>query len=381
MNLEGLKYLVVGAGFWGAVLAERIASQLDEKVLVVDARDRIGGTSASCADPETGIECHLHGTHIFHTRLPKVWEYVTRFADFTQYRHKVFTTCGDRVYCMPIGLSTINAWYGSNLKPWQVPEFLAGEIAKSGLAGEPRNLEEKAISLIGRPLYEAFIRGYTWKQWNMDPAKLPASIITRLPVRSNYDTDYFADPWEMQGLPREGYNALFEKILSHPNIDRMLNTDFFDLRATVPEDCTVLYSGPIDRLFDYRFGRLEWRSLRFEWSVEPVSDRQGTSVMNYADRDVLWTRIHEFRHLHPERDYPADKTVLCTEFPKTYASGDEPYYSVNVARNDDLYARYKAEGDRLPRIHIGGRLGSYRYYDMDRTIDEALNLFETKLAR
>jgi UDP-galactopyranose mutase len=273
VDLTGLKYLVVGAGVWGCTVAERIASVLDEKVLLIDKRSHVGGTSSSCIDKATGIECHEHGTHIFHTLIPEVWKYITRFGDFSPYRHEVLATYKDKVYNMPVGLTTINAWYGLNLKPYEVRSFLAEEIRKSGLNDEPRNLEEKAISLVGRPLYEAFIKGYTRKQWNTDPQNLPASIITRLPVRTNYDTYYFANPWTMQGLPIEGYARLFEKMTDHPNIEFLPNTDFFDLRSDIPASCTVFYSGPIDRLFDYRFGKLKWRSLRFEWSIEPMEDQ------------------------------------------------------------------------------------------------------------
>jgi UDP-galactopyranose mutase len=282
---------------------------------------------------------------------------------------------------MPVGLTTINMWYGLNLKPYEVRSFLAEEIRKSGVECEPRNLEEKAISLVGRPLYEAFIKGYTRKQWNTDPQNLPASIITRLPVRTNYDTDYFTDPWAMQGLPAEGYARLFDKIISHGNIDFLPNTDFFDLRSLVPASCAIFYSGAIDRLFDYRFGKIEWRSLCFEWRVEPMEDWQGVSVMNYTDEDVPFTRIHEFKHLHPERAISQGKTVLCTEYPKTCTDTDETYYPVNVRRNDELYALYKAKSEKLTNFYIGGRLGSYRYLDMDKTVDEALKLFKNFTGR
>jgi UDP-galactopyranose mutase len=376
LNLTGLKYLVVGAGFWGCTIAERIASVLDENVLLIDKRSRPGGVSSSRIDGETGIECHEHGTHIFHTKNPNIWNYVTKFGDFTQYRHKVLTTYKGKIYPMPIGLGTINAWYGISLRPYEVRSFLDEEIRKSEVHIPPRNLEEKAISLIGRPLYEAFIKGYTRKQWNRDPKELPSSIITRLPVRTNYNFDYFADPWSLQGLPVEGYGKLFEKMISHPKIDFMPNTDFFEIRPSIPESCHIFYSGPIDRLFDYRFGKLDWRSLRFEWRVEQVEDWQGTSVMNYADEDISFTRIHEYKHLYSEYSGIQNKTVLCTEYPKTCTDMDETYYPINVRCNDELYILYKAESEKLINFHIGGRLGSYRYFDMDMTVNEALKVVE-----
>ncbi|MDR2529290.1 MAG: NAD(P)-binding protein [Synergistaceae bacterium] len=373
MNLSGLKYLVVGSGLWGAAIAERIASVVKERVLVVEKRRRVGGMCQSFVHKETGIECHADGTHIFHTRFPEVWDYVRRFSDFIPYRHKVLTTCKGRVYNMPIGLATINAWYGLALKPHEALAFIEEEARRSDLTGEPRNLEEKAVSLIGRPLYEAFIKGYTQKQWNADPKSLPASIITRLPIRMNYNFDYFSDPWDMQGLPAKGYSTLIENMLARPNISLALETNFFDIRALVPPSCVVFYSGPVDRLFDNRFGTLEWRGLRFEWRVEDRDDWQGTSVMNYADVEVPYTRIHEYKHLRPEQPCTAGKTVLCVEYPE---AGGEPYYPVNVERNDKIYALYREESEKIDNLHIGGRLGSYRYYDMDKTIHEALTLFD-----
>ncbi|MDR1741735.1 MAG: NAD(P)-binding protein [Synergistaceae bacterium] len=391
MDFTGLKFLVVGAGLWGSVIAERVASVLGEDVLVIEKNPCSGGMCRSFVDSETGVECHAHGTHIFHTKLPHVWEYVTRFSAFTHYRHKVLTTHAGRVYPMPIGLATINAFYGTNLKPSEVAEFIASEAGSAGEPsklgepselGEPRNLEEKAISLVGRRLYEAFIKGYTAKQWGVDPRELPASIITRLPVRANYDTDYYSDPWDMQGLPASGYGGLFDRLLSHPRIHTAFGTDFMDVRHLVPPDCEVFYGGPVDRLFGFSLGRLDWRSLSFEWRVEPCDDWQGTSVMNYADADVPYTRIHEYKHLHPGPDRPhaPGKTVICVEYPKASGASDDGYYPTH--RGAALHAEYMTKAEALPRLHVGGRLGSYRYYDMDATVAEALKVFEkVKLAR
>lgn len=372
MDLNGLKYLVVGAGFFGAVIAERIAADLGERVLVVEKRPHIGGNSYSEDDPETGIECHLYGSHIFHTSDEAVWRYINRFAGFNAYRHKVLTRYGDRVYLMPINLATINSFYGLDLSPTEAEAFIREEIAKERIA-DPKNLEEKAVSLVGRPLYEAFVKGYTLKQWETDPRELPADIITRLPFRFSYKGDYFNDPW--QGIPLVGYAALFRNLLSHPNIEVRLDTDFFAIRHLVPEGCRVVFTGPVDRFFDYRFGTLAWRGLRFEKEVVAVGDFQGTSVMNYAESSVPFTRIHEFRHYHDERTYPADKTVIFREFSLTARQGQDPYYPVNTKADRETYALYQAAAAALPGVTFGGRLGNYLYLDMDKTIAAALKTY------
>lgn len=374
MDLNGLNYLVVGAGFFGAVMAERIANDLGQRVLVIDKRDHIGGNSYSAPDPETGIECHCYGSHIFHTAKSNVWEYITRFSEFNSYRHKVLTRYQGRTFSMPINLSTINSLYNLDLTPAEASSFIREEAAKAGIL-YPANLEEKAISLIGRPLYEAFIRGYTIKQWQTDLRELPESIITRLPVRTGHHYDYFDDRW--QGIPWDGYGKLFTRMLENPLIDLQLNTDFFALRDQVPPDCKVIYTGPIDRFFDYRFGVLGWRTLRFEQEVVQTGDFQGTTVMNYADQEVPFTRIHEFRHYHPERTgYPEDRSIIFREFSLSCGREDDPYYPVNTASDKELYEQYRQLGDQLPNVLFGGRLGAYRYLDMDKVIEQALDMYE-----
>ncbi len=373
-----MHYFVVGAGIWGAVIAERIATVMHEPVTVIDRRSHIGGNCHSSLDEATGIECHRYGSHIFHTSLPEVWNYLASFTEFTPYRHKVLITHAGRVYSMPINLFTINAFYGKNLTPSEAEAFLAGEIARDHIAS-PANLEEKAVSLIGRPLYEAFIRNYTRKQWEHDPKDLPAAIINRLPFRTCYNMDYFNDTW--QGVPRDGYFNLFRRLLAHPNITLRLNCEFRDIRSELPGDAVIIYTGKPDELFDYRHGELEWRSLRFEWETRDVQDFQGTSVMNYADLDAPWTRIHEFKHYHPERTGPfkLNRTVICREYPATWKRGDEAYYPVNDARNNAVYARYAEEAAKMPNLILGGRLGSYRYWDMDKAVADALQVFATRI--
>ena len=368
-------FFIVGAGFFGAVLAERIARELQSPVTIFEQRAHFGGNSYSALDPETGIECHRFGSHIFHTSIPKVWHYITKFTEFTGYRHLVLTKHKGQVFSLPINLATINQLYQKNFTPKEAEDFLAEEIAKDKIAN-PKNLEEKAISLIGRTLYTAFIQNYTKKQWACDPKELPAEIITRLPVRTSYNNNYFADTW--QGLPKDGYFTLFKNLLAHPNITIKYNCSYASIKAELPTSCKIIYTGIPDALFDYKFGRLPWRSLNFEWETLPIQDYQGIATMNYADADVPYTRIHEFKHYHPERQIPFNlkQTIICREYPKTYTPNDEPYYPINNAANNQLYALYAAEAKKDPRLILGGRLGLYKYFDMDKTIAAALETFE-----
>ena len=368
-----MKYLVVGSGFFGSVFAERIANDRRERVLVIDKRSHIGGNSYSEMDPESGIEYHKYGSHIFHTKDAAVWVYINRFCTFNTYRHKVLANYMGRVYQMPINLSTINEYYGKSFNPDQARQFISEEVSRE-LFTDPANLEEKAVSQIGRPLYDAFIRGYSAKQWETDPRLLPADIINRLPVRFNYNADYFNDPW--QGIPTDGYGALFRNLLNQPNIEVQLNTDFYEIRSQIPADCLVIFSGQIDQFFDYRYGTLDWRTLRLENEVVPTGDYQGTSVMNYSDELVPFTRIHEFRHYHDERNYPPDKSIICREYSKTWVQGDEAYYPVNTDNNKVIYNQYVTAATEYRNVIFGGRLGHYSYLDMDKVINLALKTYE-----
>ncbi|GAM08924.1 UDP-galactopyranose mutase [Geobacter sp. OR-1] len=378
MDLNNLNYIVIGAGFFGAVIAERIASKLRERVLVVDRKSHIGGNSWSIADPATGIECHCYGSHIFHTSDPQVWNYINSFTEFNSYRHRVLTNYRGRIYQMPVNLATICDFYGRTMTPFEAAMLLSDEAKSSGII-DAKNLEEKAIYQIGRPLYDAFIRDYTLKQWKTDPKQLPADIITRLPVRYSYKSDYFDDPW--QGIPLNGYHHLFERILDHPDVEVMLGLDFFEIREQIPPECTVIYTGPIDRFFGYKYGRLGWRTLDFEKEVCNVRDYQGTAVMNYADDTVPFTRVHEFRHFHDERPYPEDRTVISREYSRTCNLNDEPYYPVNAIQDREILALYRADADMATNVIFGGRLGSYRYLDMDKSIASALEIFNTRIRK
>ncbi|HEU5161423.1 MAG TPA: UDP-galactopyranose mutase [Streptosporangiaceae bacterium] len=375
MNVD---LVVAGSGLFGLTVAERCAAELGLRVLVVERRDHIGGNAYSEIEPETGIEIHRYGAHLFHTSNEKVWRYVNRFTSFTSYRHRVFSIFKGRVYSLPINLATICEYFGRAMSPGEARALIAEQAAEAGggAGRPPRNLEEKAISLIGRPLYEAFIRGYTAKQWQTDPKELPPEIITRLPVRYTFDNRYFSDTYE--GLPVDGYTALLERIADHRGIEIKLGTDFFDLDAA--GNVPVVYTGPLDRYFGFAAGELGWRTLDFELSVEPVGDFQGTPVMNYADEDVPYTRIHEFRHFHPERAwYPADKTVIMREYSRFAARGDEPYYPINTPQDRARLGRYREMAAREAGVLFGGRLGTYKYLDMHMAIAAALTMVENRL--
>lgn len=378
MNLQGLKYVVVGSGFFGAVIAERIADDLDARVLLIDRKLHIGGNSWSEVDPVTGIECHCYGSHIFHTSIPEVWAYINRFTVFNSYRHRVLTNYRGSAYQMPVNLATISDFYGRTLAPSEAAKLLLDEVKCSGIT-ETNNLEDKAISQIGRPLYEAFVRGYTLKQWETDPRHLPPDIITRLPVRFSYKSDYFNDPW--QGIPLDGYHRLFDRILDHPNIEVMLGVDFFEMREQIHPECIVIYTGPIDRYFNYRYGRLGWRTLDFEKEVCAVGDFQGTAVMNYADESIPFTRIHEFKHYHDERSYPNNCSVIYREYSRACGYNDEPYYPVNTTQDREILALYQADSSLEPNVIFGGRLGSYQYLDMDKSIASALEIFNLRIKK
>jgi UDP-galactopyranose mutase len=372
--------VVVGSGFFGLTVAERAATELGLRVLVVERRDHLGGNAYSEPDPETGIEVHRYGAHLFHTSNERVWEYVNRFSTFTGYQHHVYTVHEGVVYPMPINLGTVNQFFSAALSPAEARARVAEQSAEVE-AGTARNLEEKAISLIGRPLYEAFIKGYTAKQWQTDPKDLPAAIISRLPVRYTYDNRYFSDTYE--GLPTEGYTALLERMAASPLIEVRLSTDWFDVRDELvgagEPPVPVVYTGPLDRYFDYREGRLGWRTLDFESEVLPIGDHQGTPVMNYADEAVPYTRIHEFRHFHPERDYPDDKTVIMKEFSRFAEDDDEPYYPINTPADRDMLLRYRELAAREPGVLFGGRLGTYQYLDMHMAIAAALHTWDDVL--
>jgi UDP-galactopyranose mutase len=368
--IKDYKYVIVGSGFYGSVIAERIANDLKQNVLVIDKNPHIGGKCYSEVDKSTGIEYHKYGTHIFHTSNKVVWHYIQNFTEFNSYYHQVLTTHKNRVYQMPINLETINSYFNVNLKPFEVEKFMKKKCTQHK---NPASFEEFATNSIGLELYNAFIKGYTQKQWETDPRNLPAAIIKRLPVRSNYNESYFFDRW--QGIPLNGYTAIFNKILTNERIKVLLNTNFSDIAPEIHNNAIIIYSGAIDEFFNYKYGKLDWRSLNYEQEVKNVVDFQGTSVMNYADIEIPYTRIHEYKHLHPERDtYLANKTLIVKEY--SCNNPDDPVYPINDDKNNRIFILYRDDALKMNKLVIGGRLGDYKYYDMDKTIEKALQTYE-----
>ncbi|MCC2029340.1 UDP-galactopyranose mutase [Microbacterium sp. YMB-B2] len=375
--------LVVGSGFFGLTIAER-AAEAGRKVTVIERRPHIGGNAYSEAEPETGIEVHRYGAHLFHTSNPTVWEYVNRFTTFTNYVHRVYTNHKSVVYPMPVNLGTINQFFQAAYSPDEARALIKEQAGEFDVK-TAQNFEEKGIALVGRPLFEAFFRDYTAKQWQTDPHKLSGDIVSRLPVRYNYDNRYFNDTWE--GLPTDGYTAWLERMAEHPNIEVKLNVDFFDEsqplnRKALVGQVPIVYTGPVDRYFDYAEGELSWRTLDFEQEVLNIGDFQGTPVMNYPDLDVPFTRIHEFKHFHPERKdvYPTDKTVIMREFSRFADKGDEPYYPVNTPADREGLLTYRELQKGEKDVHFGGRLGTYQYLDMHMAIGSALSMWNNTLS-
>lgn len=380
--------LIVGAGLFGLTMAERLVNECGQKVLMIDKRNHLGGNCYSEFDPETGIECHKYGAHLFHTSDERVWEYVNKFTTFTNYVHKVYATHDGEVYPLPINLGTINQFFHAAYTPDEARVTIAGQAATA--PAEPKNLAEQGVSLIGQPLFDAFIKNYTAKQWQTPAEELSPEIIKRLPVRYNYDNRYFNNTHE--GLPTDGYEAWFKNLVAAcgDQLEVRLETDYFDdpevqkLRA---QGILTVYTGPIDRFYDFQFGELKWRSLNLEKEVLDVDDFQGCPVMNYADLEPRYTRIHEFKHFHPERTLNSaykdsayaekpGKTVIVREYSKTWHQGEEPYYPVNTAEDRATLAKYQALAREDENVIFGGRLGEYAYYDMDKTIAAALDKFD-----
>ena len=375
LEMDTADLVVVGSGFYGLTVAERAASD-GARVVVLERRQHLGGNAWSEPEPSTGIEVHRYGSHIFHTSNERVWAYVNRFGAFNDYRHHVWTVHRGQVYPLPIGLATMTQFFGRVLTPDQARALVREQASE--LAGTtPANLEEKAISLIGRPLYEAFIRGYTAKQWQTDPRELPERIITRLPVRFTYETRYFTDTHE--GIPVDGYGALLTRMACMPGVRVHTGVDWFDVRDRCPSGTPVVYTGPVDRWFDFRAGPLSWRTLDLDTEVLEVDDHQGTSVLNYADEDVPHTRVHEFQHYNPERPRTRGRTVVMTETSRWAQPGEEPYYPVDTPEDRRRLTAYRDLARAESDVHFGGRLGSYQYLDMHMAIASALTAYDNDI--
>ena len=373
---------MVGSGLFGLTIAERVANELGKRVVIIERRPHIGGNAWSETEPTTGIEVHRYGAHLFHTSNQKVWDYVNRFTSFTGYRHHVYTTHNGVVYPMPVNLATINQFFAAAYSPDEARALIKEQSQELGDKA-PSNFVEKGISLVGRSLYEAFFMNYTAKQWQTTPENLPTSIVSRLPVRYTYNNRYFDDVYE--GLPVNGYGAWFARMVDNPLITVLTDTDFFDdsqeySKKKIVSRVPVVYTGPIDRYFDYCEGDLGWRTIDLQEEIlTDTGDFQGTSVMNYADLDVPFTRIHEFRHFHPERDYQTDKTVIHREYSRFAGRDDEPYYPINTDSDRAKLAKYRELATAEPEVIFGGRLGTYQYLDMHMAIASALMTYETKL--
>ena len=359
---SGFDYLIVGAGFAGSVLAERLATQANKRVLVIDRRPHIGGNAYDCFD-DGGVLMHRYGPHIFHTNAQRIFDYLSKFTRWRPYEHRVLADVDQQLVPIPINQTTLNKLYGLNLDEAGAAQFLAGRATP---IENIRTSEDVVISQVGQELYEKFFRGYTRKQWGLDPSQLDKAVTARVPTRTNTDDRYFGDSFQF--MPLHGYTRMFENMLDHPNIRIMVNTDFEDIRNDVHYD-HLIYSGPIDEFFDYRFGKLPYRSLQFEHKTLDREWFQPVAVVNYPSQDVPYTRITEYKHLTGQVH---GKTSLTYEYPS--AEGD-PYYPIPREENQVLYRQYRELADKTPNVSFVGRLGTYRYYNMDQVVGQAITLF------
>ncbi len=366
-------FLIIGAGLYGCVLAERITKILKKKVVILEERPHIGGNCYSEYDKSTGIEYNKYGPHIFHTSIDSVWTYINDFTRFNTYKHQALARFKDKIYQLPINLETINSFFDKNFSPNEAKNFLLKKTLRFKKKS-PKNFEEKALSQIGKDLYEAFIKNYTTKQWGKNPKHLPSSIFNRLPLRFNYNEDYFNSS-KYQGIPLDGYTKLFRNLTTNKNIELIYNTKF-QLNSNIEVKKLTIFTGPLDKLFNYKFGKLEWRSLNFKKETLDTDDFQGTSIINYPELKYKFTRIYEPRHLHTERTINKNKTIIIKEFPTL--DNSRPYYPINDSKNRNLHRKYKnfINTQKNLKIIVGGRLGDYAYYDMDMTISAALKKFE-----
>jgi UDP-galactopyranose mutase len=374
------RVIIVGSGLFGLTVANLIADEFNIPVTILERRRHIGGNAWSHFDAETGIEVHDYGSHIFHTSNERVVEFISRFGEFTPYLHTVWAKVESEFYSMPFNLQTISAAYSKALSPTEAKELLEMEISASGITDEMSNmnLENKAIFSVGRTLYEKLIQGYTEKQWQTDPKNLPSSIISRIPVRFNFDNSYFSDSF--QGIPKDGYCTLLENIADHKLIEIQTNVDYFDTEFfSAKDDYLTVYTGPIDRFFNFTHGRLGWRTVDFEIEKHDLLDYQGTAVVNYPSPKIPWTRIHEFRHFRPDRPPKIAKTIVMKEFSRFAKEEDEPYYPINSISDREILLKYREEILKEEHVHFGGRLGSYQYLDMHMAIASAISMFESTL--
>ncbi|WP_353049324.1 UDP-galactopyranose mutase [Paraburkholderia strydomiana] len=362
-NGEGFDYLIVGAGFAGSVMAERLAAQYGQRILIVDRRPHIGGNAYDEYNSD-GLLIHRYGPHIFHTNAQRVVDYLSRFTEWRPYRHRVLASVDGMLVPMPINLTTLNVLYSLNLSPEEAEAFLA---ARAEPVDEIRTSEDVVVSKVGRELYEKFFRGYTRKQWGIDPSELDRSVTSRVPIRTTTEDGYFNDTF--QCMPREGYTRMFEKMLSHPNIEVRLGKDYKEIREQVKYR-KLIYTGPIDEYFDHCLGKLPYRSLEFRHETLDQKRFQSLAVVNYPSEDVRHTRITEYKYLTGQVH---EKTSITYEYPSDHG---DPYYPIPRPANTELFKRYQALADGHPEVTFAGRLGSYRYYNMDQVVAQALVLAE-----
>ena len=361
-------YLIVGAGPFGAVFAHE-AKKRGKRVLVIDKRSHTGG-NMYCEKVE-GINVHKYGAHIFHTSNKEVWDYVNQFCTFNNYINSPIANYKDEIYNLPFNMNTFNKLWGV-VTPQEAKEKIENQVKESTIT-EPKNLEEQAISLVGKDIYEKLIKGYTEKQWGRRCTELPAFIIKRLPVRYTYDNNYFNDKY--QGIPEGGYNVIFDKLLE--GIDVELNVDFFDKKGELLQKADkIVFTGMIDQYFDYQYGVLEYRSLRFEHETLDEENHQGNAVVNYNEREVPYTRIIEHKHFEFGKQ---PKTVITREYPAEWKQGDEPYYPVNNDKNAEIFKKYQELAEKEENVIFGGRLADYRYYDMHHVFERALEVVKEEL--
>ncbi|WP_332824067.1 UDP-galactopyranose mutase [Ramlibacter sp.] len=354
-------YLIVGAGFAGSVLAERLANELGKRVLIVDKRPHIGGNAYDRYD-DHGVLIHPYGPHIFHTNSEDIFDYLSKFTQWRPYQHRVLASVDGQLVPMPINLDTINKLYGLNLTSFEVEKFFESVAEKKD---EIKTSEDVVVNKVGRELYNKFFRGYTRKQWGLDPSELDASVTARVPTRTNRDDRYFAD--KFQAMPLHGYTRMFEKMLAHPNIKIMVNTDYREIVDVIPFR-HMIYTGPVDAFFDLKYGKLPYRSLRFEHVNVPREQFQAVGTVNYPN-DYGYTRISEFKHITGQEHA---STSVVYEYP--CAEGD-PYYPVPRPENAELYRKYEAEAENTPNVTFVGRLATYKYYNMDQVVGQALSTF------
>ncbi len=365
-----MRFAIVGAGFSGAVIGRELVTH-GHDVVVFDQRDHVAGNCHTERDDATGVMVHAYGPHIFHTDIERVWTYINRFGEMVPYNHRVKTTVGGKVYSLPVNLLTINQLFETAMRPDEAQEFVAS-LAETDIE-EPKTFEEQALKFVGREIYEAFFYGYTRKQWGVEPSQLPASILKRLPLRFNYDDSYFNHPH--QAIPRHGYTAIVEKILDCSGLELHLSTPFLPEQRKDYDH--VIWTGPLDAWFDFSEGRLRYRTLDFAPSRHG-GDYQGTPVMNYGEYDVPYTRITEHKHFAPWESH--DKTIIFHEYSRLAEEDDIPYYPIRLTDDHQLLDRYIDLAQAERGVTFVGRLGTYRYLDMDRTIDEALTAAEGILA-